>query len=64
MKGLVKKAPTVQIPPELYDRVLKFEGGKYTPKSVIVTAVEEWLDAKERAAGAPVPVVVEGAVQS
>jgi hypothetical protein len=49
---LVKKPPTVQIPPALYERVAAFEGGKYTPRSVIVTAIEEWLDAKAREAAA------------
>lgn len=47
MNRLVKKVPTVQIPIDLYERVCKYEGGKYTPRSVIATAVEEWLNDHE-----------------
>jgi len=46
---LIAKPPQVKIPVALYERVLQFEGGKYTPTSVILTAVEEWLDEKKRA---------------
>jgi hypothetical protein len=59
---LVKKPATVQIPEPLYERVQQYEGGKYTPRSVILTAVEEWLDAKARAQQAPeAPAAQDGA---
>ena len=65
--ALIRKTTVaVQIPASLYEQAARFEGGKYTPRSVIVTALEEWLAARAEQApkAGPEAPAAETAVRS